>query len=180
MPIVVSIPILSTMLAQNVAFYILAVSMAAAAIGVVRSQNVVHAALFLVVVLAGAAAQYILVAAEFVAWVQVLIYIGAIVILFLFGIMLTRAPMKSEEGSLDNDQRLAAGVVGLFLFGVITALLVDAYGKKEIALKGDLVALGNTSNIASSIFRDYLVPFEVVSMLLLAALVGAVVIARRD
>jgi NADH-quinone oxidoreductase subunit J len=179
MPIL-SAPILSTMVAQNVAFYILAVAMAAAAIGVVRSQNVVHAALFLVVVLAGAAAQYILVAAEFVAWVQVLIYIGAIVILFLFGIMLTRAPMRNEAGGLDNHQRLAAGVVGLFLFGVITALLIDAYGKKEIPLKGDLVALGSTSNLASSLFRDYLVPFEVVSMLLLAALVGAVVIARRD
>ena len=167
------------MVAQNVAFWILAIAMAAAAIGVVRSQNVVHAALYLVVVLAGAAAQYILVAAEFVAWVQVLIYIGAIVILFLFGIMLTRAPMRSE-GSMDNDQRIAAGVVSLFLFGVITALLVDAYGGKEIKLKDDLVVIGRTSTIASSIFRDYLVPFEVVSMLLLAALVGAVVIARRD
>ena len=82
--------------AQNVAFWILAVAMAGAAIGVVRSQNVVHAALYLVVVLAGAAAQYILLAAEFVAWVQVLIYIGAIVILFLFGIMLTRAPMRAR------------------------------------------------------------------------------------
>ena len=167
------------MVAQNVAFWILAIAMAAAAIGVVRSQNVVHAALYLVVVLAGAAAQYILVAAEFVAWVQVLIYIGAIVILFLFGIMLTRAPMRSE-GSMDNNQRIAAAVVSLFLFGVITALLVDAYGGKEIKLKDDLVVIGRTSTIASSIFRDYLVPFEVVSMLLLAALVGAVVIARRD
>ncbi len=173
-------PLASTMVAQNVAFWILAIAMGAAAIGVVRSQNVVHAALFLVIVLAGAAAQYILVAAEFVAWVQVLIYIGAVVILFLFGIMLTRAPMHSEEGSLDNHQRLAAGVVGLFLFGVITALLVDAYGGKQIKLKGDLVVLGNSGTLASSIFRDYLVPFEVVSMLLLAALVGAVVIARRD
>ena len=141
-------PVVGAMVAQNVAFWILAISMAAAAIGVVRSQNVVHAALFLVIVLAGAAAQYILVAAEFVAWVQVLIYIGAIVI--------------------------------LFLFGVITALLIDAYSGKEIALKGDLVAIGRSNTIASSIFRDYLVPFEVVSMLLLAALVGAVVIARRD
>ncbi len=97
------------MLAQNVAFYVLAVAMAVAAIGVVRSQNVVHAALYLVVVLAGAAAQYILVAAEFVAWVQVLIYIGAIVILFLFGIMLTRAPMRNQGGSLDNAQRDRVG-----------------------------------------------------------------------
>ena len=172
-------PVVGAMVAQNVAFWILAISMAAAAIGVVRSQNVVHAALFLVIVLAGAAAQYILVAAEFVAWVQVLIYIGAIVILFLFGIMLTRAPMGAD-GKLDNNQRVAAGAVSLFLFGVITALLIDAYSGKEIALEGDLVAIGRSGNIASSIFRDYLVPFEVVSMLLLAALVGAVVIARRD
>jgi NADH-quinone oxidoreductase subunit J len=172
-------PVVGAMVAQNVAFWILAISMAAAAIGVVRSQNVVHAALFLVIVLTGAAAQYILVAAEFVAWVQVLIYIGAIVILFLFGIMLTRAPMGAD-GKLDNNQRVAAGAVSLFLFGVITALLIDAYSGKEIALKGDLVAIGRSNTIASSIFRDYLVPFEVVSMLLLAALVGAVVIARRD
>ena len=167
------------MVAQNVAFWILAIAMAGAAIGVVRSQNVVHAALYLVVVLAGAAAQYILLAAEFVAWVQVLIYIGAIVILFLFGIMLTRAPMR-PEGSMDNNQRVAAAVVSLFLFGVIAALMVDAYSDKEIKLNDKLVVVGQANNIASSIFRDYLVPFEVVSMLLLAALVGAVVIARRD
>ncbi len=153
--------------------------MVVAAIGVVRSQNVVHAALYLVVVLAGAAGQFILVAAEFVAWVQVLIYIGAVVILFLFGIMLTRAPMRSE-GSLDNEQKWAAAVVGLFLFGVVTALLVDAYGGKQIKLNDKLVAIGNAGNVGSTIFRDYLVPFEVVSMLLLAALIGAVVIARRD
>jgi NADH-quinone oxidoreductase subunit J len=171
--------VLGAAVAQNIAFYILAVAMAVAAIGVVRSQNIVHAALYLVVVLAGAAGLYILVAAEFVAWVQVLIYIGAIVILFLFGIMLTRAPMRST-GTLDNSQRWASMVVSLFMFGVITALLVDAYGGEEIKLNDKLVALGNSGTVGSSIFREYLVPFEVVSMLLLAALVGAVVIARRD
>jgi NADH-quinone oxidoreductase subunit J len=171
--------VLSTMVAQTVAFWILAVGMVVAAIGVVRSQNVVHAALYLVVVLAGAAAQYILLVAEFVAWVQVLIYIGAIVILFLFGIMLTRAPMKSE-GKLDNHQRAAAAVVSLFLFGVLTALLVDAYGNQQIHPATGLVKMGSAGHVASAMFRHYLVPFEVVSMLLLAALVGAVVIARRD
>ena len=167
------------MVAQQVAFWIIAVAMALAAIGVVRSQNVVHAALYLVVVLAGAAAQFILVASEFVAWVQVLIYIGAIVILFLFGIMLTRAPMRSES-SLDNSQRWASAVVSLFLFGVLAALLVDAYGDKEITLDDNLVHIGSADAVATSMFRDYLVPFEVVSLLLLAALIGAVVIARRD
>jgi NADH-quinone oxidoreductase subunit J len=171
--------VIGAAVAQNVAFYVLAVAMAVAAIGVVRSQNIVHAALYLVVVLAGAAGLFILVAAEFVAWVQVLIYIGAIVILFLFGIMLTRAPMRST-GTLDNSQRWASMVVSLFMFGVITALLVDAYGNQEIKLDDNLVAIGSADTVGTSIFREYLVPFEVVSMLLLAALVGAVVIARRD
>ena len=167
------------MVAQNVAFWILAIAMGCGAIGVVRSQNVVHAALYLVVVLAGAAAQYILLAAEFVAWVQVLIYIGAIVILFLFGIMLTRAPMRAR-GQPRQRPALAGAVVWLFLFGVITALLVDAYGGKEIKLQTSSSRSAGPAPSPSSIFRDYVVPFEVVSMLLLAALVGAVVIARRD
>jgi len=165
---------------QDVAFWIIAVAMAGAAIGVVRSNNVVHAALFLVVVLAGTAAQYILLVAEFVAWVQVLIYIGAIGVLFLFGVMLTRAPMREERGKLDNNQRLASAVVALFLFGVLVAFLVDAFGDDEIKFDNSLVKLGSTANVGQEIFRTYVIPFEVVSMLLLAALVGAVVLARRD
>ncbi len=163
------------MIAENVAFWVIALAMAGAAIGVVRSRNVVHAALYLVVVLAGAAAQYILLAAEFVAWVQVLIYIGAVVILFLFGIMLTRAPMGGDS-DLDNDQRWPAAVVSVFLLGVLITLLIDAFGKKKIHLTSPTA----TTAVADSIFRTYVVPFEVVSMLLLAALVGAVAIARRD
>ena len=78
--------------------------MAVAAIGVVTMKNIVHAALALVVVLAGVAAQYILLQAEFLGIVQVLIYIGAVIVLFLFGIMLTRAPMRRST-EYDNDQR---------------------------------------------------------------------------
>ena len=167
------------MVVQNIAFWILALAMAGAAIGVVRSQNVVHAALYLVVVLAGAAAQFILLAAEFVAWVQVLIYIGAVVILFLFGIMLTRAPMRGDT-DLDNDQRWPAAVVSLFLLGVIVALVVDAFGADEVKVNNSLLRVGKSATVGSSIFRNFVVPFEVVSMLLLASLVGAVVIARRD
>jgi NADH-quinone oxidoreductase subunit J len=163
------------MVAENVAFWVIALAMGGAAIGVVRSRNVVHAALYLVVVLAGAAAQFILLAAEFVAWVQVLIYIGAVIILFLFGIMLTRAPMGGDA-DLDNDQRWPAAVVSVFLLGVLITLLIDAFGQKKIHLR----APTTTAVVANSIFRTYVVPFEVVSMLLLAALVGAVAIARRD
>ncbi len=171
------------MVVQNIFFWVLAVAMVLGAIGVVRSRNVVHAALYLVVVMAGAAAQYILLAAEFVAWVQVLIYIGAVIILFLFGIMLTRAPMGGDT-ELDNDQRWPAAVVSVFLAGVLGTLLIDAFGKKEIVISGakgtELLEVGKAGNLADSIFTAYVVPFEVVSILLLAALVGAVVIARRD
>ncbi|MSO37157.1 MAG: NADH-quinone oxidoreductase subunit J [Acidimicrobiia bacterium] len=171
------------MIAQNVVFWILAVAMVLAAIGVVRSNNLVHAALYLVVVLAGSAAQFILLAAEFVAWVQVLIYIGAVIILFLFGIMLTRAPMR-EDLALDNDQRLAAAVVSLFLLGVLSTLLIQAFGDSKIDITGpqgsELVNNGRAGTLAESIFSTYVLPFELVSILLLASLIGAVVLARRD
>ncbi len=162
------------MVAQNVAFSIIAIAMVLSAIGVVRTSNVVHAALYLVVVLAGVAAQYILLAAEFVAWVQVLIYIGAVVILFLFGIMLTRSPMGDLD--LDNSQRMPAFVASLALVGTLTALLVDAFGKSKVVID----APTETAALSMEIFRRYIVPFEAISILLLAALIGAIVLARRD
>ena len=94
---------------QNVAFWIIAVVMAVAAIGVVTMKNIVHAALALVVVLAGVAAQYILLQAEFVGIVQVLIYIGAVIVLFLFGIMLTRAPMRKSTEIRQRPARPGRG-----------------------------------------------------------------------
>jgi NADH-quinone oxidoreductase subunit J len=165
--------------AQNVAFGILAAAMVVAAIGVVRTQNVVHAALYLVVVLAGGAAQYLLLGQEFVAWVQVLVYIGAVLVLFLFGIMLTRAPMRADE-PMDNDLRWPAAVTGLFLFGVLAVLLWDAFEGTDVGGEAGLTHPTRTAEVASSIFRSYLIPFEVVGFLLLAALIGAVVVARKD
>ena len=166
------------MTAQNVAFWVLAIAMGGGAVGVVRSRNIVHAALFLIIVLVGAAAQYIVLLAEFVGITQFFIYIGAIAVLFLSGIMLTRAPMSS--GDFDNDQRWPAAIVAVFLLGVLIALLVNAFGHDNIKLSDQLLRASRTGPVADSIFRNFVVPFEVVSMLLLAALVGAVVIARRD
>jgi NADH-quinone oxidoreductase subunit J len=162
--------------AQNIAFAIIAVAMAVAAVAMVTVKNVVHAALSLVVVLAGVAAQYVLLQAEFVAWVQVLIYIGAVIILFLFGIMLTRAPMQ-KSADLDNNQRLPALAVAVLLFGVLAGLLGDAFGDARLPEAANPTTSGL---IGEEIFRVYVVPFEVVSMLLLAALIGAIVLARRD
>ena len=88
----------------NWVFLIVGLSVAAAALRVVTSKNVVHAALYLVATLAGTAVLFLLLSAEFVAWVLVLVYIGAVVVLFLFGIMITRAPIGYDT-SLDNEHR---------------------------------------------------------------------------
>ncbi len=163
------------MVAQNVVFGILAVVMVAAAFRLVTTQNVVRAALFLAIVLAGAAGLYILLAAEFVAWVQVLVYIGAVVVLLLFGVMLTRAPI-GRDADLDNDQRLLGALVALFLFGSLGAVLLDAFGDDKV---GE-TTIRRTAEVSDSIFGTYVLPFEVISILLLSALVGAVALARRD
>jgi NADH-quinone oxidoreductase subunit J len=162
-------------IAQNLTFGVLALVMAVSAIRVVTTKNVVHAALYLVLVLAGVAGIFILLAAEFLAIVQILVYIGAIVVLFLFGIMLTRAKI-GKLSDLDNDQRWIGAIVALFLFGVLGAILNTGF--KDIKL--DVTTVGRTGDVGTSIFQTYVIPFEVVSILLLAALVGAVVIARRD
>ena len=166
-----------------IAFGIIAFAMVVAALRVVTTKNVVHAALWLIVVLAGVAALFILLASEFTAITQVLVYIGAIVVLFLFGIMLTKAPL-GKSVDLDNNvtQRIIAVVVAAGLLGVMVYGLINQWRDQQIGLVGkNTQQLGQTTQqVADSIFSAYLLPFEVVSVLLLAALVGAIVIARRD
>ena len=160
---------------QRIVFAVIAVGMAVAALRVVTARNVMHAALYLVATLLGAAALFILLLAEFVAWVQVLVYVGAIVVLMLFGLMLTRAPIG--PANFDNDQKLLAAVCAGAVFGVSSWIMIEAFEGQEIEL-GDVGT--KTREVGEVIFSSFVLPFEVVSVLLLAALVGAVVIARRD
>ena len=161
---------------QKIFFAVVAVGMAVAAFRVVTSRNVVHAALYLVGTLLGAAALFVLLLAEFVAWVQVLVYVGAIVVLMLFGLMLTRAPIG--EGNFDNNQRWLAALCAGAIFGVTSWIVIEAFEGQEITLADREGTL--TRSVGEAIFSSFVLPFEVVSVLLLAALVGAVVIARRD
>jgi NADH-quinone oxidoreductase subunit J len=118
--------------------------------------------------------------AEFVAWVQVLIYVGAVVVLLLFGLMLTRAPIGvSTDLDAPRAQRVAAAVVALGLAGVIVATSVDAFRGERIEL-GDDPTGGSSTAAGGALFRSWVLPFEVLSVLLLAALVGAIVLSRRD
>ena len=171
------------MVAQNLFFYAFAAVILFAALRVVTSSNVVHAALYLVVVLASIAAQFVLLAAEFVAATQVLVYIGAIIVLFLFGIMLTRAKIGRDQ-NLTHAHWWSGALTALLLFSVMAYALIDEFGWTETPLPADTriasVDGSNTATVSDSIFSTYVVPFEAVSVLLLAALVGAIVLARKD
>jgi NADH-quinone oxidoreductase subunit J len=169
--------------AQNLFFYAFAAVIIFSAFRVVTTNNVVHAALYLVSVLSSVAALYVMLAAEFVAASQVLVYIGAIVVLFLFGIMLTRAKLGRDE-DLTHAHWWGGAATALLLFGVMVYALLDEYGWTDTPLPADTrietVNGSNTSTVSDAIFSTYLIPFEVVSVLLLAALVGAIVLARKD
>ena len=177
------------MVAQNLFFYAIALVMVVSALRLVTTRNVVHAALFLVVVLAGVGAQFILLAAEFVAITQVLIYIGAVVVLLLFGTMLTRARI-GEETDLTHSYWYVGAIAAIGLFGLLGLTLVDQFEDTPLPRDTRLVSAqvvtdvgvrpSNSAAISDSIFGQYLVPFEIVSILLTAALIGAIVIARKD
>jgi len=147
---------------------------AIAAVAVVAARNVVHAALYLVGVLGSIGAIFLVLGAEFVGWTQILVYVGAIVVLLLFGLMLTAAPIG--RASLDNEQRGLALVCAAAVFGVFTYLIWNAFGKERI----ELSQIVRTKQIGQSLFSGYVLPFELVSVLLLAALVGAIVLAKKD
>ena len=161
---------------QQIVFWFFALLITGAGVLVVTTRNVIHAALWLVGALMGAAAMYVLLFAEFVAWAQVLVYVGAIVVLMLFGLMLTRAPIGSAE--FDNNQRPLAALCATAVFVVTSVIIVGGFEGKEINFARTTGT--TTESVGTAIFTSYVWPFEVVSILLLAALVGAVVIARRD
>ena len=164
------------MVAQNIGFTIIAAVMIVGALRVVTTSNVVHAALWLVVVLAGAAAQYILLAAEFVAITQVLVYIGAVMVLFLFGTMLTRSRI-GRETDLNNTYWKLGIPVSLVLFVAMAVALLNSFGDEKMP---EDAAIVTTQQVSDQIFGPYLLPFWALSFILLAAVIGAIVLARKD
>ncbi len=143
---------------------------------VVTSRNIVHAALYLVGALAGTAALFLMLSAEFVAWVLVLVYIGAVIVLFLFGIMITRAPTGLDEG-LSSDHKALPALLASGVFVMMSWASIDAFGTQVIGSTGEPVP---TEIIGDSLFGRFVIPFEVVSFVLLAALIGGITLARRD
>ncbi len=158
----------------DVVFLLVGLATAAAAVLTVTSRNLVHAALFLAATLAGIGAEFLVLRADFVAWVQIVVYVGAIAVLFLFGLMLTRAPIGRE--ALDSQNRGLALAVSGAMFVVLLTLMVQAFGGTTVPLDGG----ARIADIGLAIFSTWVFPFELVSMLLLGALIGAILLSRRE
>jgi NADH-quinone oxidoreductase subunit J len=157
---------------------LLLIALGAVAVGsgvlVVTTKHLVRAGLWLVVTLAAVAGCYLVLGAELLAWVQVLLYVGAVVVLLLFAVMLTRAPIGAST-DLDRVRWpgiLIGGGAGLGL----AALFASAYRWTEVKAP----ATGTAEVLGAQVFTSWVLPFEVVGVLLLAALVGAIVVSRPD
>ncbi|WP_034267661.1 NADH-quinone oxidoreductase subunit J family protein [Actinospica robiniae] len=144
---------------------------------VVTIKNLVHAALWLIVCMGAIGIEYLLLGAEMVAWIQVLIYGGAVIVLFLFGLMLTKAPIGPTE-ELDVAHRWPAVLVGLAAAGTLVTVIIQAYRHTWFEPR-DSIALGSSAGLGTQLFRYWVLPFEALSVLLLAALVGAIALSRR-
>ncbi|KIZ13376.1 NADH-quinone oxidoreductase subunit J [Streptomyces natalensis] len=160
----------------EIAFLLVGIATLGAALITVTTRQLVHAALWLVVALGGIAVEYLLLTAEFIAWVQVLIYVGSVVVLLLFGLMLTKAPIGRSPDA-DSGNRWAALVVALASAGTLVWVVVDAFRATWIDLDG--AVQGSTATLGRTLFQYWVLPFEALSVLLLAALVGAIVLSRK-
>ncbi|MGN9785172.1 NADH-quinone oxidoreductase subunit J family protein [Nonomuraea sp. ZG12] len=161
---------------QEIVFLLLGAVAVGSALLVVTTRQLVHAALWLVVTFGALAGCYLVLTAEFVAWVQVLIYVGAVIVLLLFGIMLTRAPI-GRSTDLDSGNRTAAAVVALATAAILVTVVIDGF---RMAYTPLTPGQGGAGVLGGSIFSTWVLPFEALSVLLLAALIGAIVLSRTD
>jgi NADH:ubiquinone oxidoreductase subunit 6 (subunit J) len=165
---------------QTIAFFIFAVLGLGGALGLVTTRNLIHGALYLILSLFGAAGFFVLLSAPFLAAVQVLVYIGAIAILFIFAVMLTRGMTRMRE--IFNRQWWAGAIVGVVFFVMIVAGVIlpvwGVNGTNPNVPESDLVATTEDLGVALVDGDQYVLPFLVSSLLLTGAMIGAIVVAR--
>ncbi|HUQ00459.1 MAG TPA: NADH-quinone oxidoreductase subunit J [Aeromicrobium sp.] len=156
-------------------FIVMSVIAIGSAVLAVGSRHLIHAALWLVVTLGAVAGAFLLMGAELLAWVQVLVYVGAVVVLIVFALMLTRRPTGVTSAEVTRNQPVAAAVSGLVAVG-LGALYILTFGAGS---RINVRHPGTAENIGSAIFADWVMAFEVLSVVLLVALIAAIVLSRR-
>jgi NADH-quinone oxidoreductase subunit J len=160
----------------NWAFAAVALVILFCALRVVTAHNVIHSALYLVGAMAGVAVMFLILGAEFLAWALVLVYIGAVLVLFLFGIMITRAPTGMDAG-LSSSRKLIPALLAMGLFGLMSWASWEAFGT---TLLPDVGGSSDTAVLGEALLGRFVIPFEVVGFILTAALIGGITISRRD
>lgn len=158
----------------EVFFYLIAAVVIVGALGVVLVPNIVYASIFLILSLLGVAGVYIMLSVEFLALVQVLIYGGAVMVLILFALMLSR--VRELQGNIDGDQKPLAAVAAIALLGAFFAMLSQTTWPRDV---NQLTTI-SFNDIGTALFNRWAVPFEIASAVLLVALVGAIVISMEE
>ncbi len=159
----------------DIIFYALAVLTVVSAIGVVFARSIVYAAFALLFTLFGVAAIYVLLAADFIAITQILLYIGGVLVLIVFGIMLTSRVQTSEM-----KQGILRVVPAVFVVGVIAGTLIGVLTTTPWPISHSAPYEETARPIGALLMTQFVLPFELASVLLLVALIGAVIIARRE
>jgi NADH-quinone oxidoreductase subunit J len=162
-------------LVYNAAFFIFAAITVAAAFGVVKKSNLVHSALLLALCFIGVSGLYVLLQADFLAAVQILIYNGAIAIVFVLGTMLTRRSMR--HGTNDTETNVPSRVVTMFS-GLFVAVTLGVIATTPWRDSGKIIVEDTPSLLGQLILTDYMIAMEVAAVLLLAAMIGAIVLAK--
>jgi NADH-quinone oxidoreductase subunit J len=159
-------------------FFLFAIGGIISAVMVITRKNVMHAALFLFLTFFCVGATYVLLRAEFLAAVQVLVYAGAVMVLFLFAILLVNIPRALRLRQWTSQSSIAvifAGLIGLWII-IATS---QAFGKLKLTAAAANQPLGTPTAIGRALFTDYVLPFEIASIILLAAMIGAIYLARQ-
>jgi NADH-quinone oxidoreductase subunit J len=159
----------------HVAFFLIAAIAVGSALGLILRPNAIHGALFLVVNLGAVAALYLMLGAEFLAAAQVIVYAGAIMVLFVFAIMVL-IPGKEETGP---DPRRGARWLAVPVGGLLLLVLIVAVAGRWSVPSAPAGPSGSAAAVGRLLFTSYLFPFELTSVLLLAAMVGVLLLARR-
>lgn len=161
----------------KILFWFLTVLAVSGAIGVVASKNPIYSVLSLIIVFFAISGHYILMNAQFLAIVNIIVYAGAIMVLFLFVIMMIN--LNAETEPVKNVYLKMAGVIsGLTLMIVLVAALAHSENVNIVMKQG--TGIGLTENLGKTLFNNYVVPFEISSVLFLSAMVGAILIGKKD
>ena len=170
------------MLTDTVFFYVFAAMTLVGGILTITRRSAIHSAISLIVSLLGVAGLYLLQQAEFLFAVQIILYVGGIMVLFLFVIMLVNLDLAAKEKQFSGQWPVALAAVAA-VCAVVGYFLYRGQGAFHIAEKTSnstlAAVLGNTESISDSLFSEYLLPFEIASILLLVAVVGSVVMAKK-